>query len=100
MDGYELQAQSYEQYLEQHPEQSALVREDIERKIKTLRMFVGTSDADKDEMFNSGAFNDICKGYFRKSMENCKLPKETIDNIMDEFKWLLDTVSAGEVRNY
>ena len=49
MDGYELQAQSYEQYLEQHPEQSALVREDIERKIKTLRMFIGTSDADKDE---------------------------------------------------
>lgn len=100
MDGYELEAQSYEKYLEQHPEQSALVREDIERKIKTLRLFVGTTNEDKDEMFNSGAFNEICKGYFRMSLENCKLSKETIDSVMNEFKWLLDTKSAGEARKY
>lgn len=100
MDGYELQATSYEEYMEKHPELAPEVKEDIGRKVKALRLFIGTNEADKDEMFNSGAFNDICKGYFRKSMENCKLPKETIDSVMDEFKWLLDTISAGEARKY
>ncbi len=97
MDGYELQAASYEQYLETHPVEPE-VKEDLERKIKVLRLFIGTTEQERDEMFNSGAFNDICKGYFKKAMKNCDIPDATIATVLDEFKWLLDTMNATDAR--
>lgn len=100
MDGFELLAKSYEKQLKEHPEWDATAKEEVERTIKCLNLLVGTNDLDRDEIFNSGAFNDICKGYFRKSMQNCKLDDDTINAVMDEFKWLLETISATEARKF
>jgi len=100
MDGFELLAKSYEKQLKEHPEWDATAKEDVERTIKCLNLLVGTNDLDRDEIFNSGAFNDICKGYFRKSMQNCKLDQDTINAVMEEFRWLLETISATEARKF
>lgn len=98
MDGYKLLADSYKKSLEQHPEFDEEQKASMERQIRNLERLIGTDDKDRDELFNSGAFNDICKGYFRTAMKNCKLDDKTISAVIEEFKWLLDTMSAGEAR--
>lgn len=47
--------------------------------------------------FDSGDYNDICKAYFEKAMKNCGVDQNKRDEILSEFKWLLDTVSAKEI---
>ncbi len=47
--------------------------------------------------FDSGNYNDIAKAYFERAMKNCDVDKKIIDEVLDEFKWLLDTVSASEM---
>ena len=47
--------------------------------------------------FDSGNYNDIAKAYFERAMKNCAVDKKTIDEVLSEFKWLLDTVSASEI---
>lgn len=50
-------------------------------------------------MFDSGAFSDILKAYCKKAMQNCKIDDDTIDRVMREIKWLLDTEKAtGDVK--
>ena len=52
---------------------------------------------DRFEEFDSGDYNDIARAYFKKAMENCDLDKKTIEMVLDEFRWLLDTVTADEI---
>ena len=47
--------------------------------------------------FDSGNYNDICKAYFERAMKNCDVDKKTIEVVLEELKWLLDTVSANEI---
>lgn len=67
--------------------------------IKANQAFVGTTETERDAMFDTGAFNEICKSYFIKAMKNCELSEDVISSVMDEFKWLLDTVSSTEIKN-
>ena len=48
------------------------------------------------KMFDSGAFSDILKAYCKKAMQNCKID-DTIDRVMSEIKWLLDTEKASQI---
>lgn len=100
MNGYEMLAQSYEKLLEKQPEMDPTEKENINRTVKSLRLIADKTEEDIDEIFGTGAFNDICKGYFRKAMVNCKLDEETVAAVMDEFKWLLDTMSAQDARKF
>ena len=52
---------------------------------------------DRYDEFDSGNYNDIAKAYFERAMKNCAVDKKTIDEVLSEFKWLLDTVSASEI---
>lgn len=47
--------------------------------------------------FDSGDYNDIAKAYFERAMKNCDVDKKTREAVLEEFKWLLDTVSASEI---
>ena len=47
--------------------------------------------------FDTGNYNDIAKAYFERAMKNCDVDKKTIEAVLDELKWLLDTVSASEM---
>lgn len=98
MNEYTLQADFYERCMKQHPETNKETKENIQRKIKIFSMMAELNEKEKNEIFNSGAYNDVCRGYFRKAMENCKIDREIINAVLAEFKWLLDTVGAGEIR--
>lgn len=99
MDGYEYTIDTYEKFVEAHPELDDSVKCDLQLKIEAMKVFTGKSAEFVDALFNSGAFNDICKGYFKRAMENCSVGKETVNAVLDEFAWLLDTMSAGDVRD-
>lgn len=47
--------------------------------------------------FDSGNYNDIAKAYFERAMKNCDIDKKTREAVLDELKWLFDTVSANEI---
>lgn len=96
MDGYELTASGYEQYLAKNPDIDAVLKKDIQTKIEALRMIAGMQEEYRNALFDTGAFNDICKGYFKKAMENCGIERKMMNAVLDEFKWLLDTMSAAE----
>lgn len=100
MNGYEMLAQSYEKLLEKKPEMDPAEKENFNRTIKSLRLVADKAEEDINELFGTGAFNDICKGYFRKAMVNCQLDDKTIAAVMDEFKWLLDTMPAQDARKF
>lgn len=99
MDGFKLQLEGYEQYMKQKPDLDEATKEHLQKQIKALTPFVGTTDEDRQMMFDTGAFNDICKAYFRKSMKNCGVPDETIASVLDELKWLFDTCPSVEILN-
>lgn len=98
MNGYEIIAQSYEKLLERKPEMDPAEKENINRTIKSLRLIADKTEDEINELFGTGAFNEICKGYFRKAMTNCKLDDKTIAAVMDELKWLLDTMPVQDAR--
>ena len=37
------------------------------------------------------------KAYCKKAMQNCKIDDDTIDRLMSEIKWLLDTEKASQI---
>ena len=47
--------------------------------------------------FDSGDYNDIARAYLERALKNCNVDKKTIDEVLSEFKWLLDTVSASDI---
>lgn len=94
MDGFKMQVEGYKQYLKQKPDLDEATKEHLKKQIRALTPFIGTTEEDRQLMFDSGAFNDICKAYFRKAMKNCGVPRDTMESVMSEFKWLLDTCSA------
>lgn len=99
MDGFKMTKEGYEQYLTQNPDIDSAKKEYLQKSIKALEPFIGTTEEDRQQMFDTGAFNDICKAYFRKAMCNCNINSETVEAVMDEFKWLLDTCSASVIVN-
>lgn len=97
MDGFELSARSYEALLLQDDKEYD--KEDIKRQIAALRTVSGKSEADINAIFDTGAFNDICKGYLKKTLQNCDISEKKIDELAAELKWLFDTMSAEQARN-
>ena len=69
---------------------------EIKNKLSRVDNYLKESK-NEERKSNSGAFNDVLKAYCRKAMQNCNVDSETISNVMNEVKWLLDTVSANEI---
>lgn len=97
MDGYKMQADAYEEVLQKKKDLDPAVTEDLKSKIKAFKALEGTTDKDRANIFNTGAFNDITKAYFKKAMEGTEIDQDTITAVLDEYKYLLDTVSAAEI---
>lgn len=99
MNGYQLSALAYRQYIERE-NPPAEERAGIERKIKALE-FMGSIDrATQYEIFNSGGFNDIVKGYVLMALDNLEVDKETRADIMREIRYLFDSTSAEQAEKY
>lgn len=100
MNGYEMMADTYRQYLKSTPDISRATREDIERKIKSLDIMAETDTATKYELFNSCAFNGIAKGYFLKALHNIGANKKTVKNALKEIDLLFDEMGADKAEAY
>lgn len=94
MNGYQIDAELSKKYLEEHPDLDEAKKEHIKTTIE-CDMFLAKQTQDGiNELFNSGAFNQICKGYCEKAMGNCQLDKDTIDQVMRELEFLFSTITA------
>ena len=95
MNSYQSYIESYKQILESN--RKDIDREYIKSEIKALEPFAERTDEEIIKMFDSGAFRDILKAYCKKAMQNCKIDDYTIDRVMSEIKWLLDTEKASQI---
>ena len=100
MNSYKMVSDSYREYLETHPDISAEKKAEIERKIKILDYLEGCSKEDRFELFDSGAFQEIAKGYYLIAIENSQVSEETKSILRRELRTLFDTVTASEAEEY
>ena len=70
MNGYQMTADSYRTLLEREKD---IDRASIESKIKALDFLATATEEERLELFNSSAFNDLVKGYFKMAFDNLKL---------------------------
>lgn len=95
MNGYELNIKAYENILaEKRPDTDV---EYIKAQIRSLEPFAERTEEERIQLFDSGAFNEVVKSYCRVAMKNCNVDEDTISNVINEIKWLFDTVSANEI---
>lgn len=99
MNGYQLHVDSYKKLLE-NTETAREVQEDIKKKIKALEIMANTDRQTQLELFNSGGFNDVCKGYLLLAMNSAGSDHDTARRTMNELTNLFDTMSAEQAENY
>ncbi len=95
MANYDLTIQSYEDILAKKPDRCDV--EAMKRSINAMKTLNSKTDDEICAIFSTGAFNDVLKGYCKKTLENCKFDKKQIDAVRDEIKWLLDTCNAKQL---
>lgn len=91
MYSYELLAEAYEKSIRQDARRDT---QEIRDKIAVLRCM---GNIDPCTAFDTGAFNDICVGYAQKAMEHCKISQKQIAAVMEEMRWLFDTMESRNV---
>lgn len=97
MNGYLVASDSYRQLLESNAEVDKVK---IKKTIKALDFLATCDRVERTELFNSGAFNNILKGYFLMAINNQNLDGNIKEGLMGEIKSLLDTVPATEAEDY
>lgn len=93
MNGYKILAQNYKKLADE----GKLDREVAEKEIRNLE-FLATCD--KDDiciLFDSGAFNDILKGYLAAAVDEAELDPDAKARVKDSLLWVLDTKSASDI---
>lgn len=95
MNRFQLDIESYKQMLENNSKD--IDRDYIMSEIKALEPFAERTEEEIIKLFDSGAFNEVMTAYCKKAMLNCKVDDETIDKVMGEIKWLLDTEKASQI---
>ena len=93
----EIEAKMHREYLEKHPELDKDTKEYFQMLIERELFLAKQTPEGICALFNTGIFNEICKGYCKKAMENCKLDKDTIDRVMRELGFSFDTCTASQV---
>lgn len=93
MNGYKLIADSY---------RHLIAKGKIDKNIaeKEIRIFDFLSTCDEDDigiLFNSGAFNEIMKGYLNAIIADAEVNNEIAYNLKESARWVLDTKSAADV---
>lgn len=97
----EIDAKLHREYLEKHPELDKDTKEYYQMLIEIELFLSKQTQAGICALFNTGIFNEICKGYAKKAMENCELDKDTVDRMMSALCFLFDTATADQaLRNF
>ena len=114
MNGYQMHADAYRQFMEQHENDPTIDKESMQRKIKALEIMATTDKATRYELFNSSGFNDIAKGYFLMTIDYV-LNDADIDEIAEidddtrhelrrhlrnQLAYIFDTTGAEQAETY
>lgn len=98
MGNYDTLIESYELFLEKKRENlDKEGRKSLEVQINAMKAVNDKTQEEICAIFNTGAFNNIVKGFCHKAMENCTLDDSQIEEIMEELNFLFDTISAMDV---
>ena len=104
MNGYQLTADSYREYLKKNPDCDEALKNDMERTIRMNDFLAGCSDADMFKLFDSSAFNSILKGYVLKAVNELAdekiITKAAAGKVTTRAEGLLDRMSAREASEY
>jgi len=81
-------------------EKGQISKEEADWK-RTVYAFLGTSSDEMIyEMFDSGAFNSIAKGYVKLALKNTETDKDKADQVIQELCRLFDTVKAKDAESH
>ena len=98
MNGFKLMADGYKRILLELENDGDLEDiEEIKAKIKVNEFLSTCSEKERLEIYNSGAFNEITKIYVRKAMSNLEYQDKQILQVINEIKWLHDTIPVSEI---
>jgi hypothetical protein len=100
MNGYQLHADSYKKLLENSASLDNEGREAIKKKIKALEIMANTDRQTQYELFNSGAFNDVCKGYLLMALDRAGTDSETTSGVLSALHSLFDEIGAEQAAGY
>lgn len=114
MNGYQMHADAYRQFMEQHADDPTIDKESMQRKIKALEIMANTDRATQYEIFNSSGFNDIAKGYMLMAIdyvlndadieEIAEIDDDTRHELRrclrNQLAYLFDTAGAEQAETY
>lgn len=92
MNGYKALSDMYKRQLSDKTDNAA----ELKRKIKALEILAESDKNEQYELFNSGAFNDIVKGYILLAINETGIDKSILDTVSE----LLNTTSAEQAETY
>lgn len=92
MNGYKALSDMYKRRLSDKTDNAA----ELKRKIKALEILAESDKKEQYELFNSGAFNDIVKGYILLAINETGIDKSILDTVSE----LLNTTSAEQAETY
>lgn len=95
MDGYGILISSLQNILEQN--NPKYDKENIKIQISSLQSVAGKSKEEICALYDTGAFNDITRGYICAAMKNCNIAEKKQNEILDELNWLHDIMGAKSV---
>lgn len=72
----------------------------IEEQIALTNNMIGKSKEDINEMFNSGRFNEIVKGFIAIAMVENEHSSQTVKEAIGNMDYIFDEVSAEEARKF
>lgn len=93
MNGYKLMAESYRKL----SEAGKLSAEVANKEIRVFDFLAECDETDICRLINSGAFNDIIKGYVKACAEEAGFDPDQVAQLQDSIRWVLDTRTASEV---
>lgn len=97
MYGLEVDAEMHRQYLEKHPELDKDTKEYFQMLMEGELFLSKQTQEGICALFNTGIFNEICKGYCKEALKNCKLEQENVDRVMSQLSFLMDTMTAAQI---
>lgn len=65
-----------------------------------MTMMFSKNKEEVNEMFNSGMFNEIVKGYMAITLDNCNIEHDKITECLADLEKRFDDTTAGEAREF
>lgn len=96
MNGYKLHADSYRRYLTDNPDTDSEAAAAITDKIKALDVMSELTRGQRMELFNTGGFNNICRGYLQIALDEAGVDDHTRGAVSAALDRLFDGVGAAQ----